>query len=115
MQTYAEVASDLLNEAAIFFMRLTESNEAIKEQMEQNAGTYRQMAQLIKESPEGKVEHLSHGEMAGRLLKDAADFLRTIAASNEPIAEQMEQNADVFEKVATRVAENPTGQLADEL
>lgn len=115
MQTYAEVASDLLNEAAVFFMRLTESNAEIKDQMEQNAGTYRQMAQLIKESPEGKVEHLSHGEMAGRLLKDAADFLRTIAAGNAPIAEQMEQNANVFEKIAAHVAETPTGQIADEL
>ena len=109
MPTYAEHASDLLNEAAAFFIKTSENNEAVKAQMQQNAGTFQQMAALIKDHPLGQIEHLSHGEMAGRLLKDAAIFFRTIADSNPPIAEQMNHNASVFDELAERVSEDPNG------
>jgi len=109
MPTYAEHASDLLNEAAAFFIKTSENNDAVKPQMMENAATFQKMALLIKDHPIGQIEHLTHGEMAGRLLKDAAIFFRTIADSNPPIADQMNHNADVFDELAERVTEDPKG------
>ena len=55
----------------------------------------------------------SHAELAGRLLRDAAQFVRTLGEQNEPLKEQMMQNADVFEQVAGLVEQDPTGKIED--
>jgi hypothetical protein len=55
----------------------------------------------------------SHAELAGRLLRDAAQFFRTLGEQNEPLKEQMMQNADVFEQVANLVEQDPTGKIED--
>jgi hypothetical protein len=56
----------------------------------------------------------THAELASRLLRDAANFFRTIGEQNEPIQEQMQENATVFEQVADLVEQDPTGQVEEE-
>ncbi|MBI1301656.1 MAG: hypothetical protein GC137_08370 [Alphaproteobacteria bacterium] len=53
----------------------------------------------------------SHAELTGRLLKDAATFFRTLADQNEPIREQMHENANVYEQIGDLVAREPLGVL----
>ena len=38
----------------------------------------------------------AHAELASKLLVDAAGFFRTLGDQNEPLKEQMEENASVF-------------------
>ncbi len=56
----------------------------------------------------------THAELAARLLRDAAQFFRSIGEQNQQLTEQMAENANVFEQVATLVESDPTGHLADE-
>ena len=56
----------------------------------------------------------SHAEMAARLMRDAASFFRTIAEQNEPLKDQMTENAAVFEQVADLVESDPTGEIPEE-
>ena len=55
----------------------------------------------------------SHAELAARLLRDAAKFFRTLGEQNEPLREQMMENADVFDQVAGLVENDPTGAIED--
>lgn len=55
----------------------------------------------------------SHSELAARLLRDAATFFKTLAEQNEPLKEQMTENATVFEQVADLVEKDPTGELPE--
>lgn len=56
----------------------------------------------------------THAELAARLLRDAAQFFRTIGEQNEPLRDQMQENASVFEQVADLVEKDPGGLLAEE-
>lgn len=56
----------------------------------------------------------SHAQLAARLLRDAASFFRTIGEQNQPLKEQMLENATVFEQVAGLVEKDPNGQIVDE-
>jgi hypothetical protein len=111
MPTHAELSAKLLVDAAGFFKNLGDSNLALKKQMDENADVFEQMAQLISAAPEGKIDDKTHGQLAGRLLQDAAVFFRTIGEQNEPIREQMMQNADAYEQVGTLVSQDPLGIL----
>jgi hypothetical protein len=53
----------------------------------------------------------THAQLAARLLRDAASFFRTIGEQNPPLAEQMKDNATVFEQVAQLVESDPTGVI----
>ena len=55
----------------------------------------------------------SHAELAARLLRDAAKFFRTMGEQNEPLREQMTENAAVFDQVADLVENDPTGKIED--
>ena len=55
----------------------------------------------------------THAELAARLLRDAAHFFRTIGSQNEPLKEQMTENADVFEQVANLVEADPAGVIGE--
>ena len=55
----------------------------------------------------------THAELAARLLRDAARFFRTLGDQNEPLREQMMENADVFEQVAGLVEKDPSGEIED--
>ena len=105
---YSDLAADLLVEAADFFVRISEGKPEMFAQMEQNAGTFKQMAELIRHQPDGAVEELTHAEMAARLLDDAATFFDSIASTNPPIAEQMQQNSAVFRQIAGQLRVNPS-------
>ena len=56
----------------------------------------------------------SHAQLAAKLLRDAATFFRTISEQNPPLKEQMDENADVFEQVASLVESDPTGEIDEE-
>lgn len=111
MNTYAEMSAELLIEAANFFSKLAQKNTSIQKQMAENVATFRQMAELIKTHPEGRIEHLSHGEMTARLLKEAAIFFRAVGEQNLPLKDQMDQNAEIYDTVAAVVAKTPTKRL----
>ncbi len=53
----------------------------------------------------------THTELATSLLVDAAAFFRTLAEQNEPLREQMTENANVFEQMAELLLKSPTGDL----
>ena len=53
----------------------------------------------------------THAQLAAQLLRDAAMLMRTLGEQNEQLAEQMAENANVFEQVATLVETDPTGTL----
>lgn len=54
----------------------------------------------------------THAQLAAQLLRDAATFFRTIAEQNEPLREQMTENAAVFDEVAMLVEQDPSGEVA---
>lgn len=111
MPTHAELAGKLLKDAATFFRTLAEQNDSLRKQMNDNATVFEQMAELVIDDPEGELEGAEHCELAGRLLNDAAEFFRTLAEQNEPIREQMHENADVYEQIGEMVADDPYGIL----
>jgi len=53
----------------------------------------------------------THPQIAARLLRDAARFFRNVAAQNEPLREQLNDNADVYDQVARLVEADPTGEI----
>lgn len=53
----------------------------------------------------------THAQIAGKLLRDAATFFRNVGAQNEPLREQMNDNADVYDQVASLVESDPLGEL----
>ncbi len=111
MPTHAELASKLLGDAATFFRTLADQNEGLNAQMTENATVFEQMGNLILQDPQGALEGTSHAELTGRLLKDAAGFFRTLAEQNEPIRDQMEENANVYDQIGNLVAEDSLGIL----
>ncbi len=111
MPTHAELSGKLLVDAAGFFKNLAEQNEDIKDEMNENAGVFEQMAGLIAQQPQGEANGTKHSELAGRLLKDAASFFRTLAEQNEPIKEQMNENANVYDQIGDLVMQDPLGIL----
>lgn len=56
----------------------------------------------------------THATLAAQLLRDAAQFFKTIGEQNDPIKAQMEENAAVFEQVANLVETDPTGEVSEE-
>ena len=111
MPTHSELTGKLLIDAAAFFRTLGSQNDALTDQMTENATVFEQMGDLIVNDPEGDLEGTSHAELAGRLLKDAAGFFRTLAEQNEPIKDQMNENANVYDQIGDLVAEDPLGIL----
>ena len=111
MPTHAELAGRLLLDAASFFRTLAGQNESLKKQMSENAIVFEQMANLITRKPEGAIGDKTHAEMASQLLIDASGFFRTLAEQNEPIKEQMEENAEVYLQISALVKNEPLGIL----
>ena len=54
----------------------------------------------------------THSQLAAQLLRDAAGFFTTIGEQNEPLREQMIENAAVFSEVAMLVENDPLGDVA---
>jgi len=53
----------------------------------------------------------TYSELAVKLLRDAAGFFRNVGEQNEPMKEQMNDNADVYEQVADLLEQDPSGTL----
>lgn len=53
----------------------------------------------------------TNAELAAKLLRDAGVFFRNVAEQNPPIAEQMNENAQIYDQVAGLVETDPTGEL----
>lgn len=53
----------------------------------------------------------THSQLAAQLLRDAAAFFQTIGEQNEPLREQMMENAAVFTEVAMLVETSPLGEI----
>lgn len=53
----------------------------------------------------------NHSQLAAQLLRDAAAFFDTIGQQNEPLREQMMENASVFTEVAMLVESDPLGEI----
>ncbi len=111
MPTHAELATKLLVDAADFFLTLGEQNPPLKEQMEENATVFRQMGSQLSQQPTGALNGTPHGELAGKLLVDASTFFTTLAEQNEPIKEQMLENANVYKQIGELVIRQPMGVL----
>lgn len=56
----------------------------------------------------------TYAELGARLLRDAATFFRTVGEQNQPLQEQMSENATVFEQIADLLEQDPTGEVDDE-
>lgn len=53
----------------------------------------------------------TYAHLAAKLLRDAATFFRNVGAQNQPLKEQMDDNASVYEQVADLVEKDPMGIL----
>lgn len=114
MTTYAEISARLLRDAAGFFRTVGEQNAPLTQQMNENAAIFEQVALLIESDPTGvspRDPTATHGHIAAALMRDAAGFFRTIGQQNTALAEQMNENAMVFEQIADAVQEDPLGIL----
>lgn len=56
----------------------------------------------------------TNAQLAAKLLRDAGVFFRNVAEQNPPIAEQMNDNAQVYDQVADLVESDPTGNLPEQ-
>ena len=55
----------------------------------------------------------TNAQLAARLLRDAAQFFRTVAAQNETLNDAMNENAKIFDEVAILVETDPTGVVEE--
>lgn len=53
----------------------------------------------------------THAELAVKLLRDAAAFFRNIGQQNEPLRQQMDDNATVYDQVADLLEHDPMGVI----
>lgn len=55
MPTHAQLAAQLLRDAAMLMRALGENNQQLEERMNENAGVYDQVAVLIERDPTGSL------------------------------------------------------------
>ena len=56
MPAHNELAAKLLRDAAAFFKTIAEQNPPLKDQMDENADVFEQVADLVETDPTGQVE-----------------------------------------------------------
>ncbi len=56
MPSHAEIAARLLRDAATFFRAVGEQNDALRDQMTENADVFEQVAILVETNPTGELE-----------------------------------------------------------
>jgi len=111
MPTHAELATKLLVDAAGFFRNLGEQNQELKAQMEENATVFEQLASLMTQNPQEVLNGSPVCQLAGKVLKDASAFFVSLAEQNEPIKEQMMENASIYNQIGDLVSQDPLGIL----
>lgn len=62
MATHAEIAANLLRNAATFFRDIGGQNEELKEQMEVNARTYNAVADMLEQDPNAEMPPPNEGQ-----------------------------------------------------
>jgi hypothetical protein len=55
MATHAQIAANLLRNAATFFRDIGVQNDALKDQMDVNARTYDAVADMLEQDPNGEM------------------------------------------------------------
>lgn len=119
--THASLSAKLLRDAATFFQNLARENDTIEEQMQTNARVYRQVADLLEADPMTTIGEVSADAgiddnrvctLAVRLLGDAAAFFDAVGQQNQPLAEQMAENASVYRQLAQLLQDDPLGSPA---
>ena len=111
MPTHAELGAKLLIDAADFFQNLGAQNPPLRPQMDENATVFRQMAALLTQDPQGRLDDSSHAQLASRLLHDTATFFHTLAEKNPPLKDQMDENANVYQQIGDLLEHDPLGIL----
>ncbi|MBU6474974.1 MAG: hypothetical protein KGL10_04340 [Alphaproteobacteria bacterium] len=56
MATHAHLAAKLLRDAATFFRNVGAQNPPLKEQMDDNASVYDQVADMVENNPMGELD-----------------------------------------------------------
>jgi len=56
MPAHSELAAKLLRDAAAFFKTISEQNPPLKEQMDENADVFEQVADLVENDPTGVID-----------------------------------------------------------
>ncbi len=56
MPSHSELAAKLLRDAAAFFQTIAEQNPPLKEQMDENADVFKQVADLVENDPNGQID-----------------------------------------------------------
>lgn len=56
MATHVELAAKLLRDAAMFFRTVGAQNEHLREQFDDNATVYEQVADLLEQDPAGSLD-----------------------------------------------------------
>lgn len=56
MATHVQLAAKLLRDAATFFRNVGIQNEALQEQMDDNANVFEQVADLVEKDPMGQLD-----------------------------------------------------------
>ncbi len=56
MPSHSELAAKLLRDAAAFFKTIAEQNPPLKDQMDENADVFEQVADLVETDPNGQIE-----------------------------------------------------------
>lgn len=52
---------------------------------------------------------ITHAQLAGRLLRDAAVFFRHLAEENPALADAMQDNAQIYEQAAGLIEQDANG------
>ncbi|AKQ42693.1 hypothetical protein CP97_12575 [Aurantiacibacter atlanticus] len=53
----------------------------------------------------------TNAQLAAKMLRDASLFFRQVGEQNPPVADQMNQNAQVYDQVAQMVETDPTAEV----
>jgi hypothetical protein len=53
----------------------------------------------------------TYADLTAKLLVDASQFFKTIGSSNPDVADQMNENAGVFEQMAGLISNQPEGEI----
>lgn len=57
---------------------------------------------------------MTHAELAAHMLREAAEFFRSVANDNPSLAEAMIESSGVYKKIADLVESDPMGELGVE-
>jgi len=66
MASHAEIAANLLRNAATFFRDIGGQNPELKEQMEVNARTYDAVADMVQADPHGEMALSGNDDAGGK-------------------------------------------------